>query len=184
VNRSILFLGIVAAIVGCSGLVIDPSAPAAASGDLTLALKACDGPLYSGFGVCRVKEGTEIDSSWQAVLPKLEGHLLGGELTVRLRDIVKSYPIPDGGIVNVPLRDLYGHGVWEKADTSIANATAKLRIKYDTGIEGELFIEGQILIRVLAEGYDPIAIDSGFHAWGRKCSVQYSTSGRGAVKCD
>ncbi len=171
-------------LFGCgTSLIIDPSPQAYASGDLTLALKSCFGPLGSGFGVCRVKEGTQVTSSWQAVLPKLGGAVLGGELVVRVRDVTKTYALPDDGIVDVPLSDFFGP-VWKKDDTGIFNATAKLRVRNDQGLEVIVMAEGQFLVRVLAVGYDPLPIDSGFVAWGTHCRVTYSTAGRGAVSCD
>lgn len=171
-------------LFGCgTTLIIDPSPGAYASGDLTLALKSCFGPLGSGFGVCRVKEGTSVSSSWQAVLPNLGDAVLGGELVVRIRDVTKTYPLPQDGIVDVPLADFFGP-LWRREDSGIFNATAKLRVRNEQGLEVIVLAEGQFLIRVLAVGYDVLPIDSGFVAWGSVCKVQYSSAGRGAVSCD
>lgn len=171
-------------LFGCSNLVVDPSPSAVASNDLTLAIKACDGPLYAGFGVCRVKEGTQIASAWNIVLPKVEGIISGGEVVVRLRDVVKTYGIPKDGIVTVPMTDLYGSKTWEKDDTSIANATAKIRVEQNDGLETVVQAEGQVLIRVLAKDYEPMPLDSGFATWKARCVVNYSSAGRSAVSCE
>lgn len=178
-----LILSMFFIFLSCAGLVIDTSPSAVASNDFTLAMKVCDGPLYSGIGVCRVTEGTPVSGEMHLILPPVSGRVKGGEIVVYMRSGQKSFAIPDNGIVIVQMVDLFGPKNWSKNDTSIGNVNASLRVKDDAGIEKIVQAEGQFWVRVTAPGYAPLPIDSGYVMWGTTCVVQYSSSGRSAVLC-
>jgi hypothetical protein len=178
---SITLVCLVLAAVGCSGLILDRSIPAADAGDLTLAVSACEAVPSRGLDICRVKAGAPIDSSWRLVMPT--GKVIsGGELKVFYRDVVRTYSI-QGSLVEVPWRDVMRQDTWTESLAGTALALAEIRWKDPEGIEQVWRARGEARILVLPEGYAPMPIDSGFQTFGTKCRIQYSTAGRSAVEC-
>ncbi len=168
-------------VVGCSGLVIDTSTPAADAGDFTLAISACGATPGIGFDICRVTEGDEIASSWKMVVPQ-GSQIQGGEIDVYYRDLHKQYPI-SGIVVEVPWRDFFGQATWSSDLDGEAMALLVVRWKDDTGLIQITKFRGLAKIVVTKKGYDRMPIDSGFHTWETNCKIQYSTAGRSALQC-
>ena len=87
---------------------VDPSMSAVEAHDLTLvhsacapdkdfclnAIQACSAVPNGGFDACRFIEGTPVQSSWIIYLP-YGGKILGGSLSVKWKDIVKTYAISE-----------------------------------------------------------------------------------------
>lgn len=180
-KRSIFGLAILVTLLGCSALVIDPSMNSVDAGDYTLAVSACEAVPGNGMDICRVTEGTKIESSWKLVIPSGK-RITGGEIDVYYRDIHKSYAI-SGSIVEIPWKEFFGSPTWEKAQDGEALALLLVRFLDDNGNERLTKFRGIAKIVVTSKGYDRLPIDSGFSAFKTTCKIQYSTEGRGAVSC-
>lgn len=164
-------------------LVLDPSASALDSGDLTLALSACQGTPGGGLDICRVKEGSPISSVWRLVVPVENNVFLGGELTVYFKDQSRSYPI-NQPVIEIPWTNFFAPNTnWSRDMDGEALALAQIRWKNPQGIEETWRARGIAKIVVTKVGYDPLPIDSGFIAWKTACRIQYSTAGRSALEC-
>lgn len=169
------------ALQGCKTITLDPSISAAEANDLTLIASSCEALPSRGADICRVKEGTPVSSGWRIIIPVHE-NLLGGELTVYYKDFSRSYAI-GGPIIEVPWIDLVRDPLWKASHDDVALALAQVRYKDEQGIEKIVRARGIAILSVLAQGYDPMPIDSGFAAFGTTCKIQYSTAGRSALKC-
>jgi hypothetical protein len=172
---------ILSACVGAP--VIDPSADAFNSGDFTLVHSACQASPGLGFDICRVTEGATIDSFWTLIIPHGPA-TEGGEVDVYLRDQKKTYPIKinDTAII-IPWTDFFPTGIWDLSMSSEAMALVILKWKDPTGIDGVTKLRGLAKIVVTKKDYAELPIDSGFSTWKESCEVQYSSAGRGALKC-
>lgn len=168
---------------GCMGkAILDPSPQAVEANDLTLMISACEAVPGRGMDICRVKEGTEIASSWKLVLPVGKNSFLNGELTVYFKDISKTYPI-QAPVVEIPWSDLLGDTTWKPEHDGMALAMATIRWKTPEGIEELWKARGFAKVVVTKPGYDVLSMDSGFVTWGTKCEIAYSTAGRSAIRC-
>jgi hypothetical protein len=162
--------------------VIDPSADAFDSQDFTLVHSACQASPGLGFDICRVTQGTKIESAWTLVIPQT--NVSGGEVDVYLRDIQKSYPIGVGSkTLIIPWTDFFPSGIWDLPMSGEAMALVLVKFKDGTGIEKTVRYRGLAKILVTKPDYTALPIDSGFSTWKTDCKVQYSTAGRGALKC-
>lgn len=178
---------LLAFLAGCaSGVRIDSSPQALASGDLTLIHSLSNGPCSSlpaqGADVCRFIEGTPIESSWRLVLPSGK-FVSGGEVTVYWKDIQKTFAVT-GPVLEIPLRDLMGHDTWDSDDTDAATALAQIKVKAVDGTERQILAEGLAVIIVLKPGYSPLPISSSDQAFGGDCALSYTTSGRTSLSCE
>lgn len=171
----------VCALSACSGVIVDPSPSAIASGDMTL-ISTCEVRVANGVVGCRVKEGDVIQGSWNLIIPASKGQFLDGEVVVKFRNFTKPYPIV-GALVQVPFVDIYGSKQWEDSDSGLILATAKVRYKDAQGVEKIWQARGVALTLVLKPGYDTMPFGSGFAGWAANCDVEYSSAGRSAVKC-
>lgn len=174
-------------LTGCArgGLRLDPSPAATKSNDMTLITALSDGPCRSmpgqGGDICRFRRGAPIESSWRIVVPF--GKDVGAsEVTINFKDHAHTYA-PTGPVIEVPLRDLIGHEVWEDGDATVITALAKVKFNAEDGFEHTLLAEGVALIIVLPPGYDPLPIDSGVGLHLELCEVEYSSAGRSALSC-
>jgi hypothetical protein len=171
-------------LIGCSTLVIDRSMSADEAGDYTLAVSACEATPGQGMDVCRVRENTKIESSWKLVVPARDKSVLGGEADVYYRDVHRQYAVPpDAHVVEILWKDFFNQEVWTRDLDGEALALISIRWKTPEGVEEVVKYRGIAKIVVTKEGYDRLPIDSGFGAWGASCKVEYSTAGRGALKC-
>lgn len=171
-------------VLGCSGLVIDRSPGAVASGDLTLALSACEAVPAGGLDACFVRAGTRIESSWKLIVPSKGRGILGGEVDVYYKDVHRSYAIPSSGnIIEIPWKEFFKADVWETDMDGEALAHVTIRFMTTEGIEEIVKFRGMAKLIVTNPGYDRLPIDSGFVAWKTNCEIHYSTAGRGALRC-
>lgn len=176
------FLLLTGLLLGACRSPVDLSIKAVEAGDLTLIHSACESVPGRGVDVCRVKEGQPIEASWILIIP--EGRrILGGEIKVFWKDIVKSYAVA-GSVVTIPWKDIIGQEVWDMEHRSQALALGEIRYKTNEGLEETVAVRGQAVILVLKDGYSPLPIDSGLAAFSTTCKVEYSTSGRSAIKCN
>lgn len=173
---------LVAFLLGCSSLILDPSIPALEAKDYTLVLSACENTPGIGMDICRVTEGDTIASSWKLIVPQ-GTPIEGGEVNVYYRDIHKQYSI-GGSVVEIPWREFFGADKWSDDMDGEALALVLIRWKDDRGIIQVTKFRGIAKIVVTKQGYDKLPIDSGLNQWGTKCKVQYSTAGRSALKCE
>lgn len=151
--------------------------------DYTLALNAGCAPMPGeGGDLCRVHEGDAIDTVVSIVLPKKH---IGGEITVNYRSITKTYGVKEGDLLfEIPLKEFFETDHWVRADhNGIALVLAALRFKDAQNIEYVGKARGMAIFVVMVPDYNPMPIDSGFHASETEvtCKVQYSTAGRSAV---
>lgn len=167
-------------LAACSSVVVDTSVEALASGDYTAIGSACGAVPGGGLDICRVREGTDIASSWKLVVPTT--NLQGGEVDVYFRDIHKSYAVT-GMVVDIPWKDVMGGPKWTSDMDGEAMALVVIRWKDAQGIEQVTKFRGFAKIVVTKEGYDRLPIDSGYAAFKGTCKVQYSTAGRSALEC-
>lgn len=180
--RSVLVALLGLMLQGCKTVPVDPF-PSAFGSDLTLVVSSCSGLPGRGADICRVKEGTAIESVWRVFLP-VGKEILGGEVAVFFKDIQKTYSVqPDQILVEVPWSDLVAGGIWKTSDEGTALIVAKLRFKDAQGIERLIRAKGLAILQINPKDYDLMPIDSGFQAWEGTCRVQYSTAGRSAVEC-
>lgn len=179
-----IFLCSAAVIVGCSGLIIDPSMQAVEAGDYTLAVSACANVPGGGMDICHVRAGTKIESSWKLFLPQKKNQTLGGEVDVYYRDTHYSFGFDKNTkILEIKWSEIMGAETWSRDMDGEALALVLLRYVDENGIKEVVKFRGIAKIIVTQEGYDRLPIDSGFHTWGSTCKIQYSTAGRGAVSC-
>ena len=179
-----IFLCSAAVIVGCSGLIIDPSMQAVEAGDYTLAVSACANVPGGGMDICHVRAGTKIESSWKLFLPQKKNQTLGGEVDVYYRDTHYSFGFDKNTkILEIKWSEIMDSDTWSRDMDGEALALVLLRYVDENGIEEVVKFRGIAKIIVTQEGYDRLPIDSGFHTWGSTCKIQYSTAGRGAVSC-
>jgi hypothetical protein len=132
--------------------------------------------------ICRVRAGTRIESSWKLVVPHGKNQILSGSIDVYFNDVVRNYGIT-GSVVEIPWKDFFAADTWDASMNGLATALALIRWKTPEGIEEVWKAQGEARLLVLAKGYDPLPMDSGFVAWQTKCKIQYSTAGRGALEC-
>lgn len=182
-KHSLVFLMAALSFAGaCSHMVIDKSPDAFASGDFTL-ISACSAVPSGGLDACYGTEGTKISSAWNMILPKRKGTVLGTDVDVYYRDIHKAYS-STGMVLTIPWADFFGTDTWSsKAHDGVAMALAKVRWKDENGLERVLLFRGYAKLIITRPGYARMPIDSGFHAFGATCKIQYSTAGRSAVSC-
>jgi hypothetical protein len=180
-KKSVFALALVLAVLGCSSLVVDPSIQAVDANDYTLATSACEAAPGGGMDICRVTEGTKIESSWVMIVPSGKG-IAGGEVDVYYRDIHKNYPVT-GKVVEIPWRDFFGADLWSRDMDGEALALVLVRFKTPEGLQEIAKFRGIAKIVVTKPGYDRMPIDSGFAGWKTTCKIQYSTAGRGAISC-
>lgn len=168
---------------GCSQLTVDPSMEAVDAGDYTLVHSACEGTPGLGLDSCIVKEGSEIDRSWQLIIPSGHRYVLGGEVDVYYKGIHKQYPIKkDSEILEIKWDEFFGKKKWSK-DLD-GEVLALVLLKYDKkGIIEIAKFRGIAKIIVIKQGYSRMPIGSGFSGWETDCKIQYSTAGRGALEC-
>lgn len=181
-KKSHSFLTILLLVASCSGLPVDTSMPAAEAGDLTIALSACGAVPGRGLDLCTVSEGTRIQSSWRLILPNPGKGIRGGDITVYYRDIQRSYKIT-GPVLEIPWSDIMGVSHWQRGHSGQALALATIRYEDPSGLVKYVYLRGKAEILVTKAGYERMPIDSEFVAWETQCKIQYSTSGRSAVKC-
>lgn len=184
-KRFYLLMGLVVFFVfACvHTLVPDPSIQAVEAGDFTLVLSACEGTPGRGLDICRVKEGSPIASVWRLVVPIENNVFLGGELTVYFKDLSKTYALKEP-VIEIPWADFFApSSTWSRDMDGEALALALIRWKTPAGIEEIWNARGIAKVVVTNQGYDPLALDSGFNAWSRTCKIQYSTAGRSALEC-
>lgn len=171
---------------GCSGpaLVVDRSIPAVEAGDYTLATSACENVPGGGMDICRVAEGSLIDSSWKLVIPTHGGEITGWEVDAFYRDVQTAvHVVGVGSLISIPWKDFFKADKWSKDQDGEVLALVSVKYLQDTGVEEIVLMKGLAKILVLSPGYSRLPIDSGSQAWGTTCKVQYSTAGRGAVSC-
>lgn len=181
-TRSILVIGLLAGLLGCSALVLDTSTDAIGAGDYTLALSACGAVPGGGMDICRVTSGTTIASNWNLVIPT-SGKITGGSVDVYYRDIHKSYPIGKDSVLAISWSDFFGTTTWTAAQDGEAEALLAVSWTDQNGVSQQTNFRGIAKIVVTAPGYATLPIDSGFQAFATDCKIQYSTAGRGAVSC-
>lgn len=172
-------------ILGCSLPIVDRSIPAVDAGDLTLAMSACEAVPAGGMDVCRIREGTVIDSSWKLIIPKKDNRILGWEVDVYYKDV--SHPAHLSGtapVIEIPWKDFFSpDSTWQKSMSGEALALVQVRWKTPDGIEQVVRFEGNAKLIVLSQGYDRLPIDSGFAASVTTCKISYTTAGRSNVTC-
>lgn len=176
---------------GCShGVVIDTSQDAFAAGDMTMSSSCESAPgdklgLASGVDSCRFTDGDKMQSSWNLVAPKPKSALqvTGGTIDIYYRDVHRSYPISDW-LIPIPFKDIFNTEAWS-ADQNQVMVEALITLNWidNQNIAQVTRYRGFALVLVLKQGYERLPIDSGNAAWGTTCKVQYSTAGRGAIKC-
>lgn len=178
-------------IGGCShGVVIDTSQEAFAAGDMTLSTSCQSAPsdkfgLSSGLDLCRFSEGDKISSSWVLIAPKPKAaiQVTGGTIDIFFKDIHRSYPISDWTIP-IPFHDIFNAEAWDSNENQVmVEALVTLNWVDNQQISQVSLYRGFALILIMKQGYGRMPIDSGNAAWGSTCKVQYSTAGRGAIKC-
>lgn len=169
-------------LAGCSRLPIDPSTPAVEAGDYTVVMSACGTVPGLGVDSCVVKENTEITSSWKIILPKDDINVIGGDIDVYYRDLHKQYPIT-GKVTEIQWAEFFGKSKWNKSMDGEVLALVLMKYTTDEGIEEIAKFRGIAKIIVTKPGYDRIPLGSSFSAWDIECKIEYSTAGRGAIKC-
>ena len=182
IKKSTLGLFSLALVLGCAHLIVDPSIPAVDAGDYTLAMSACDSVPGHGMDICRVQEGTVINSTWRLVVPGEGRGIIGGEVTVYYRDVQKNYAVT-GNLIEIPWREFFGQDTWTRDLDGEALAHVSIRYETPSGIEEIVRFRGIAKLVVTAAGYSRMPIDSGYAGWKTKCEVAYSTAGRGALRC-
>jgi hypothetical protein len=172
------------ALCGCDTLPLDTSMEAFAAGDSTLAVSACDGAPGYGFDICRVSEGTMIQSAWKLIVPTDTKYIESWEVDVYYRDVAQSVKYTGkGSVITINWADFFKSKTWDKSMNGEAMALVTVRYKDPTGVVKSVFFKGLAKIVVLSAGYSRLPIGSGVQAWSTACTVEYSTAGRGAVQC-
>jgi len=170
--------------IACAELVIDPSMDAVQAGDFTLAMSACENVPGGGMDICRVKEGTAIESSWKLVVPAKFKGFAGGEVEIYYKDTQLSFAITgESNLIEIPWKEVMKSGTWTKAMRGTALALVLIRYKDAQGVERIQKFRGEARLLVTEPTYDRLPIDSGFEAFKTTCKVAYSTAGRGALSC-
>jgi hypothetical protein len=105
-----------------------------------------------------------------------------GEVDVYYRDLHKTYAI-GRSILEIPWRDFFGQDKWTSDLDGEALALDIVRWVDSAGIVRETKYRGIAKIVVTKPGYERMPMDSGQHQWQTTCRIQYSTSGRSALKC-
>ncbi len=181
--RSLWALVLLAAS-GCNSVPIDPSVRAVET-DYTVVMTANETAPGRGLDILRVKAGSPVSNTWTLVLPHASG-VKGGEADAQYRGQSAQYGIQEGQAqLDIPLKDLIGHGTWEASDAGTAVVFVALNIDAGTGMM-PVKARGFLFIVVTDPSYDPLAIDSGYIADKTTCKeqeVQFSTAGRTAIKC-
>lgn len=173
-------LVLLGAASGCHSMVIDPSMLAKAAHDQTLIVSACHAAPSQGVDVCRVKEGAAIAEKMIFVVPWTKDSDWG-QMAIRYRDRDLSFPI-EAATVEVSFAEVTGAETWTRAVEAPIQARASIRYKTDSGA---VFVDliGYVFPIVLAQGYDPLPMDSGVEAFQNTCRVQYTSAGRSAIEC-
>lgn len=181
--KRLLILALLMDLLGCSTILVDPSVSAVQAGDYTLAMSVCGTVPGQGVVVCRAKEGSVIASHWTLVLAQ-GGNIKGGECDVQYRDLSLSIAIKPGlAFYDISLADLMGHTSWATKDSGTAVVYCNVDVDTGSGIQ-PVKARGFAFFIVTSPDYDPMPIDSGFVAVSTDCKIQYSTSGRSAIKCN
>lgn len=168
-------------LASCHAMVIDPSMTAIAAHDQTMIVSACHAAPSQGVDVCRVKEGARITEKMIFVVPWTKDSDWG-QMSLRYRDHVLSVPV-EGPTVEVSFFELLDEQeTWTRDLEAPVQARASIRYKTDTGA---VFVDliGYVFPIVLAQGYDPLPMDSGVEAFQNTCRVQYTSAGRSAIEC-
>lgn len=176
----IFILPIASLAFGSCSLVLDPSALALESNDKTLVHSACKAAPSQGLDICRVLEGSTIREEWDLIVPHPD-KFISGEVRIRIRDTVKTYPVTDN-VVKIPWKEVLGHEIWLAEDDGPVQALGSFQYK---GPQGPVWVDilGIAFLVVLKQGYSPMPIDSGVEMSDTKCTVQYSSAGRSAILC-
>ena len=159
-------------MAACSSFVVDRSMNAVDAGDYTLAISACEAVPGSGMDICRVREGTAIESSWKLIVPQGKSVIEGGEVDVYYRDVHRQYAV-QSSVIEIPWRDFFNQSTWTRDLDGEALALVLIRFKTPEDIEEVVKFRGIAKIVVTKAGYDRLPIDSGFAAWKSTCKVQY-----------
>lgn len=168
---------------GCAGLIVDPSISAVEAGDATLAMSACEATPAGGMDICRVTEGTTIQSSWKLIIPTGR-QVVGWEVDAYYRDVAQAVHVEGKApVIEIPWADFFKSKTWDKSMNGEVQALVSVTFKEATGLTQIVKFIGFAKIRVLSPGYSRLPIDSGAVAWKTTCKVQYSTKGRSAVEC-
>lgn len=165
----------------CAQVVLDPSVSAVDAGDYTLPLSACEGVPGGGMDICRVTEGTKIESSWNLIVPSGRP-IQSVELDVYYRDIHKTYS-PTGKVVTIPWKEFFGAERWDSSHDG--EALALLLVTFLDEREQPVLVKfrGIAKIVVTKKTYSRLPIDSSTAAWKYNCKVQMTSAGRSAVSC-
>lgn len=176
----ITFVVCAALLTSCHSMVIDPSMTAKAAHDQTMIVSACHAAPSQGVDVCRVKEGARIAEKMIFVVPWTKDSDWG-QMSVRYRDHVLTLPIEEA-VVEVGFAEVTDEETWTRAAEAPIQALASIRYKTDSGA---VFVDliGYVFPIVLAQGYDPLPMDSGVEAFQNTCRVQYTSAGRSAIEC-
>ncbi len=179
-----VLIGLILLKCNGSSFVQDTSIDAVNAYDYTAIMAACSPMAGQGADICRVHEGAEITQVWSLVVPKND-RILGGELTVTFRgnDFNLSIP-PKGGVIEIPLKSVLGHDVWEASDRG--SAVALLQVKYQSDTESEAYthMRGLVIFAVLDAGYQPLPVDGGGPvAFKSTCIASFTTAGRTSLVC-
>lgn len=167
---------------GCSSLVTDPSIPATEANDYTLMMSACESTPNKGMDICMVSEGSEIDSSWKIILPFKGINVLGGEVDIYYKDIHHQYPI-ESPVTEIYWKDFLGKSIWVPELDGEVLALALVKYLDSEGVESVAKFRGIAKLVVTKKGYSRIPLGSAFSTWKVHCDIEYSTSGRGSLKC-
>lgn len=182
--KSIAFAFAFLLLTGCKTFVVDTSPEAIASGDFTL-INSCQIIPAGGLDICRVIEGSAIESSWVIMVPSAK-EVLDGEIIIRYKDVSKSYSVSGGQEqVEIPFKDIVRAQAWSRDHFGDVLALGHLRFKDSNGTIRVVGAMGMAKIVVLKPGYSPLPLNSSFGIWERefKCTTEYSTSGRSQVEC-
>lgn len=167
-------------LTGCNAMVIDTSMAATAAHDQTLIVSACHAAPSQGVDVCRVKEGARVTEKMIFVVPWTKDSDWG-QMSLRYRDHVLTVPV-DAATVEITFAELVEADTWAHELEAPIQARASIRYKTD---QGAVFTDliGYVFPIVLAQGYDPLPMDSGAEAFQNTCRVQYTSAGRSAIEC-
>jgi hypothetical protein len=180
--RALALILLAGCATGCK-IPVDPSIAAVEAKDLTLIGSACETLPGRGADICRVKEGQAVTGGWRLVIPRVKGSVVGSEVTVYFKGRSLTVSGGETNVVEIPWEKLTKGNTWSRDDDGQALALATVRWKDDRGVIDSTRARGIAIIVVTRPGYDPLSLDSDHAAFGTKCTVVYTTAGRGALSC-
>ena len=148
--------------------------------DKTLIHGACKKAPNQGVDICRVVEGSEIDSDWNIFLPWAES-AVQATVRVRYKDRTLSFKFADR-FATIPFKEVIGRNYWGVDDDGPVQALAT--IEFDDG-PGQKYVQalGYAYIIVLRKGYTPLPLNDSNTFGELNCKMQFTDSGRSNFTC-